>query len=88
MTKRLVTVKNPEGLHARPVARFVAETPNFSSSIRLTVPHTGQWADAKSVLMVLALRLPTGAQVLLSADGPDEMQAVEALAALLERGND
>lgn len=88
MTERLVTIRNPEGLHARPVAHFVAETRNYVSTLKLTDPHTGQWADAKSILMVLALRLPAGAQVLLSADGPDEAQAVEALAALLERESD
>jgi phosphotransferase system HPr (HPr) family protein len=42
--------------------------------------------DGKSILGLLLLAAARGAELLISADGPDEAQAVEALASLAARG--
>lgn len=84
MVERLVTIKAGGGLHARPAAQFVALSRQYASQIRLTNIHTNQWADGKTILMVIALRLGRGATVRLTADGPDEKQALTDLSRFLE----
>ena len=43
-------------------------------------------ADGKSILNLMTLGLEKGSVVTLSADGPDEDQAIEELSALVESG--
>lgn len=74
-----VVVGHPEGLHARPAARFVQTARQFRSRVR--VVYNGREADAKSLLSLLALGVEQGAAVTLRAEGED---AEEALAALRE----
>ena len=42
--------------------------------------------NAKSVVLLLSLGLGKGTQVKLAAEGEDEQEAVEALAALIDSG--
>ena len=72
-----VVVGHPEGLHARPAARFVQTARRFRSRVR--VLYNGREADAKSLLGLLALGVEQGAVVTIRAEGED---AEEALAAL------
>ncbi len=74
-----VVVGHPEGLHARPAARFVQTARRFRSRVR--VLYGGREADAKSLLSLLALGVGPGAVVTIRAEGED---AEEALAALKE----
>ncbi|MGB9775264.1 MAG: HPr family phosphocarrier protein [Anaerolineae bacterium] len=72
-----VTVRHPEGLHARPAARFVQTARRFHSRVR--VLYGGREADAKSLLSLLALGVEPEAVITIQAEGED---AEEALAAL------
>lgn len=84
MTTRQVTVVNQLGLHARAAARFVKVASRFKCQIRVgRGPHT---MDGKSILGLLLLAAARGSQLTLSADGPDEAEAIDALAGLVERG--
>ena len=84
MVSRQVTVVNALGLHARAAARFVKVASRFRSQIRVTRgQHT---MDGKSILGLLLLAASRGSELTISADGPDEADAVEALIALVERG--
>ena len=84
MVTRQVTVVNALGLHARAAARFVKVASRFRSQIRVTRgQHT---MDGKSILGLLLLAASRGSELTISADGPDEADAVEALIALVERG--
>lgn len=75
-----IRVKNSLGLHARPAGRIAKEAQRFASSI--TLASADGEADAKSILDVLTLAAPLGAEVHIHAQGPDAMQAVQALAQL------
>ena len=79
-----VSVVNPLGLHARAAARFVAVASAFRSQIRVT--RGGRTTDGKSILGLLLLAAARGAVLVISADGPDEADALEALRALTVRG--
>jgi phosphotransferase system HPr (HPr) family protein len=75
-----VAVSLPAGvaLHARPAGAFVKTALAFKSSV--TVATNGKFANAKSILAVLALGAVGGTVLRLSADGDDAAAALDALA--------
>ncbi len=84
MTRRAVTVRNRLGLHARAAARFVHTANRFRS--RITLSGRGKTMDGKSILGILLLAASQGSLLEVGAEGVDEAEAVEALAALVEGG--
>jgi phosphocarrier protein HPr len=86
MTSCTVTIINPLGLHARAAARFVHAASGFQSRIR--VARGAREMDGKSIMGLLLLSAAQGSAIRLSADGPDEVDAIAALCALIERGFD
>jgi phosphocarrier protein len=82
--RREVTIRNRLGLHARAAARFVHTANRFRSRITLTA--RGKTMDGKSILGILLLAASQGSRLEVGADGSDEAEAVEALAALVEGG--
>jgi phosphocarrier protein HPr len=84
MTARTVTVTNPLGMHARAAAKFVHTASSFLSQIRVTCGSREM--DGKSIMGLLLLGAAQGSSITLSADGPDEAEALEALIQLVDRG--
>jgi phosphocarrier protein HPr len=84
MTSCDVVIRNQLGLHARAAARFVHLATRFSSRIR--VARDGRVMDGKSIMGILLLAAAWGTTITISADGPDERDAVQALAALVSSG--
>ncbi len=84
MLKREVTIVNALGLHARAAARFVHTASAFTSQIRVT--RGARTMDGKSILGLLLLSAGRGTTIEISAEGPDEQEAIDALAALAARG--
>lgn len=84
MQELSATVVNSLGLHARAAARFVRVASSFRCQIRVT--RGGRTTDGKSILGLLLLAAARGSVLLISADGPDEREALEALGALTARG--
>lgn len=87
MYQKQVTVLNPTGLHARPASDFVALAKTFPCKIKIRDLISDEPpVNAKSMVMLLSLGLAQGAQAELSADGENERQAVDELAALIASG--
>jgi phosphocarrier protein len=84
MTSRSVVVSNELGLHARAAARFVHLATQFTSQIR--VGRDRRMMDGKSIMGILLLAAARGTVLTITANGPDEGAALEALAALVESG--
>ncbi|MGC8121150.1 HPr family phosphocarrier protein [Marinobacter sp. VGCF2001] len=82
MICRPITIINKLGLHARATAKLVATASEFSSSVRIR--GKGRDVDAKNIMQVMMLAASQGTEVELVADGPDEQDAVEKLAALID----
>ena len=82
MVERSVTVVNELGLHARAAARFVHLATRFDSQIR--VRRNAKVMDGKSIMGILLLAASRGSTIVISADGADEADAVNALVALVE----
>ena len=82
MVSRSVTIQNSVGLHARPATFFIQKANEFKSSI--WVEKEERRVNAKSLLGVLSLGITKGSNIVISAEGPDEEEAVNALCALIE----
>ena len=78
---RTATVADPHGLHARPAAEFVETARSFESTLQILAADKS--GNCKSLLSVLKMGIGQGAVVTVHADGVDEEQAAETLAALL-----
>jgi phosphocarrier protein HPr len=79
MVQKKVTVQNINGIHCRPSTHIYKAAVKFESDLQ------GEGADGsanlKSMIEIITLALHCGDDVMVSADGADE---VEALAALTE----
>ena len=84
MVTRTVTIKNAQGLHARPATFFVQKANAFKCSI--WVEKGDRRVNAKSLLGILSMAVTKGMEITLLADGQDAAAALDALAELLENG--
>jgi phosphocarrier protein HPr len=80
--RRELAIRNRLGLHARAAARFVHTASRFRS--RVTAGRDGRVMDGKSILGILLLAASQGTALEVTAEGEDEDQAMEALAALVD----
>jgi len=79
-------LKNVSGLHARPASEFVALAKQFESKVTIQRldDEDAQPVNAKSIIKILAQGLAVGTPIEISAEGPDEKEAVDKLFALVE----
>ncbi|MBS1157460.1 MAG: phosphoenolpyruvate--protein phosphotransferase [Proteobacteria bacterium] len=83
-TSEPVVVPNTVGLHARPAAALVNAAKAYASEIRLR--RGTRDVNAKSLVSIMSLGVRQGDAVQLSACGPDAIEAVHALIALIASG--
>ena len=76
-------IVNRLGLHARAAAKLVRLANAFTSEIRLS----REWVEVngKSIMGVLMLAAHRRSHVLVSAEGADAQEAVEAIGALIAK---
>jgi phosphocarrier protein HPr len=79
-------IVNERGLHARAASVFVNVAGRYRSAIE--VEKDGRCADGKSILGILSLVGVRGSKVVVSADGDDAAEALEALGRLIALGFD
>ena len=82
---REVIISNQDGLHTRPVMKFVDVANRFASEI--TVHKGGPEpadADGKSVMQMIILAAERGTPLRIRADGEDADEAVRQLVELVE----
>ena len=84
MQSKQLEIINPLGLHARAAAKLVQLSAGFASQI--TISKDDKSANAKSIMKVMMLAASRGSLVTLEIDGTDEVEAMAALAALIEDG--
>jgi len=75
------TVNNEVGLYARPATFFIQKANEFRSTVM--VEKEDRKVNAKSLLGVLSLGIVKGSTISISAEGPDEEEAVNALCTLI-----
>ena len=84
MTTCDVAIRNRLGLHARAAAKFVHVASRFKAQVR--VARESRVIDGKSIMGILLLAAPCGSSITISADGPDEGDAISELCKLVESG--
>lgn len=81
--ERSIRIANRNGLHARPAAELVKVASRFQSDIIMVRDDIE--VNGKSIMGVMMLAAEFGAELLIRASGPDEEQAVTAIADLVAR---
>ena len=82
---REVTISHPEGLHTRPVMKFVDLAQRFRSEIRVTSSRNEhEVVDGKSAMELMLLGATAGTRLRIHAQGPDARSAVDALVQLVD----
>ena len=80
--RRIATICNQRGLHARAAARFVKTAGQFDAEVR--VRKNGTEVSGRSIMGLMMLAAAPGTVVELSGSGADAEPAVAALARLIE----
>lgn len=83
MIKEIVTVNRQDGLHARPAGELVQLCKKYQSEIKMGKVTAN--ISAKSILAVMAMGISKGEKVAISAEGPDEELAMDAIKELLSK---
>lgn len=78
-----ITVKNSQGLHARPAALFVQVASRYNSSV--TIEKDGEKINGKSIMGILTLGVQPGATIMIEVEGDDASEVLSELRALLEK---
>lgn len=81
MLSKELTIVNRLGLHARAAAKFVNVASSCASNVHIA--RNGRNVNGKSIMGVMMLAAEPGSSLLIRAQGPDEAEALEALARLV-----
>ena len=74
-----VVVRNPQGLHARPTAQLIQIVRKFESEIELHNLSNDKQCKANSLTAIMSLSTGLGAQLKITATGPDAEEALKAV---------
>lgn len=76
------TIKDAQGIHARPAGELVKTAKSFGCEIK--IGKDGKMVDAKKIFGIMGLAAKQGDTVELSCNGEDEEQAYSALSVFME----
>ena len=86
MTERaVVRIVNRQGLHARPISRFVQTAGLYDAAVSVRGPD-GTVADGRSIFSMMTLAAGQGAELALEAEGRQAAEVVAALVHLVAEG--
>lgn len=71
------TIQDELGIHARPAVVLVKEVKKFQSKI--TLEGNGKKAEAGKLLAIMGMGIKHGTEVTITAEGPDENEAIAAM---------
>ena len=82
MVSKEITLKNEDGLHARPATEIAKSASKYSCNIKLEVKGTEY--NAKSVIHIMSAGIKNNTQIKLICDGVDENKAIDEIVKLFE----
>ncbi len=77
--------KDPVGFHARPASVLASTTAKFASKFKLAC--RGREVNPTSILSIMALGINYNDEVVITAEGPDEREAIAAVQEVLQANN-
>lgn len=82
MLQRDVTIENKLGMHLRAAAVFIETANKFSCDVHLR--KNERTVNAKSIMGLMTLAATYGSTVTIITEGASELEALEALTALVK----
>jgi phosphocarrier protein HPr len=82
--RRVVTIRNQRGLHARAAAKFVKCAALYPAQI--TVSKDGTEVVGQSIMGLMMLAAACGSEIEITASGEQAAEALDALCTLVENG--
>ncbi|MED0979829.1 phosphocarrier protein HPr [Bacillus paramycoides] len=82
MVEKLFTILEDGGLHARPSTTLVNAVSSFKSEVMLE--YKEKQVNLKSIMGVMALGVPKGAQIKVIAKGEDEEQVLQSVSKVMQ----
>ena len=79
--ERELPIINRKGLHARATAKFVQCVDAYDAEV--TVTRNGETVGGTSIMGILTLGAGIGSTILVTADGPQAREALDAIAKLV-----
>ena len=76
------TIKDEQGIHARPAGELVKLAKSFESSVKIV--KDGKAADCKKIFAVMGLGIKKDHEILLQFEGADEEAAFEGISKFLQ----
>ena len=86
MTERTITITNAVGLHSMTASNFIKTAEKFKDTTRIFITKGNRRTNAQSLLGVLALGVYKNDVITISAEGKDEVEAVDAICNFLLDG--
>lgn len=83
MEKKDFHVVAETGIHARPATLLVQAASKFNSDIN--IEYKGKSVNLKSIMGVMSLGVGQGSDVVISAEGADEKEAMEAIVETMKK---
>jgi phosphocarrier protein HPr len=83
MAEKVFKVISESGIHARPATILVQTASKFNSDLNLE--YNGKTVNLKSIMGVMSLGIPKGAQIKITAEGADAADAIAALTETLNK---
>lgn len=77
MVEKTFKVTNDTGIHARPATALVNAAGKYNSEI--TLDYKGKSVNLKSIMGVMSLGIPQGAEITIKAEGNDADEAIAGL---------
>lgn len=81
MQQQEVEIINKLGLHARASAKLTETAGRYKADV--WVSRNGKRVNAKSIMGVMMLAAAKGSRIMIETDGPDETEAIAAVAQLV-----
>ncbi len=80
--EKVITIKNPQGLHARPAAVLVQIANKYGVDVKLE--RNGMVVDGKSIMGILMLEAGKGTRVRVIVEGDLAEEAMKEIEEILE----
>ncbi|WP_082233429.1 phosphocarrier protein HPr [Halobacillus massiliensis] len=82
MVEKTFTITSADGVHARPATVLVQNAGKYESDINLHYKEKA--VNLKSIMGIMSLGIPAGAEVKITAEGNDEQEALDHLSSTLK----
>lgn len=77
MKEQTFTITADTGVHARPATLLVNKAGQFESEVEMS--YNDKTVNLKSIMGVMSLGIPKGAEIKVTAEGSDEEDAIKGI---------